>query len=681
MRRTRREVMPLIKLTEKSPIKDAVPAPVTKVRRTRKPKYIVDDTNEAVARCQQMFSKYNWKCVTTEQQLLDYIGEDKEFGFDTETTGLFWKLDSLVGLSLGREEDCIYIPISHKVGKNYQGDKARLAEILEGLKLDGFNAIFDGRFTKKDIGANLTFVWDAKLAERVYYMKDWGNELKKLYAEYIDPNEPVYRYGDMFSMSYDMYDAELVGGYGAVDAMKHRKLANYQREHVPYESALKVLYELEIPLLHKLIEVTMTGIAVHEENCLKLQESLRDDLVRTEKILREEYDGVNPNSGKQVAELLYDKMKLPTIEGRATREGVLAQLRGPDGKRPEVIDLILEYREVKKGLGTYAEKMLAWAIDGRLYYDYNQVGAETGRMSSSDPNMQNIPKDNRYRAMFKATDGYTMCSWDYSQQEVYVLAAWCKDPALLEAIRRPDFDFYQLLASKVYNLPYEDCSKHGPHKAYRNQMKSVSLGLNYEMSTYSLAGMIGKSVQEAQKIYDAVYSRFPGIAEHRARTHEQVLRDGYAETMFGRRRYFAELKLPDIECDNEEVRKVAESVKYNKKVLDNLIRDAAREGITVKSNLGQKWHVRRQFVNTKVQGTAADMTKLAMLALMDSPDMQRLGMRMLLQVHDEIIVEFPDEYAEEGGRIGALIMQDVCEKLIGIRGRCEPQLMKIWEKD
>lgn len=115
--------MPLIKLTEKSPIKDAVPAPVTEVRRTRKPKYIVDDTNEAVARCQQMFSKYNWKCVTTEQQLLDYIGEDKEFGFDTETTGLFWKLDSLVGLSLGREEDCIYIPISHKVGKNYQATK------------------------------------------------------------------------------------------------------------------------------------------------------------------------------------------------------------------------------------------------------------------------------------------------------------------------------------------------------------------------------------------------------------------------------------------------------------------------------------------------------------------------------------------------------------------------------
>jgi len=639
---------------------------------TPRVKTVVDDSLEVARKMQQLFSKYNWKTVTTEKELEAYLFDKKDLGFDCETTGLFVHKDKLCGMSFGTEEDCIYIPLAHKVGKNYEGDVKRIEELVASINLWGFNLKFDLKNAKHHAGLNLKGVWCGYLAARLMNCAEPSNELKELYIKYIDPNESFYNFRELFKRPFDEYDPAIVGAYAAVDAMKHIKLGKYQAENIS-STDRKLLLQLELPLAHYLVDVELRGVRLDQEWSAELVDVLETDLKVIEDKLSKEYGGLNPRSTKQVAEVLYDKLKIPMIEGRGTGEGILKLIDHPFAR------MILEHRGVQKLLSTYARKMPAEADDGIIHATFNQYGADTGRFSSSNPNLQNIPRDNRFRNMFIAREGHKLVSCDYTQQEVYIMAAMADDDAMKDAYAK-NMDFYGYMASMVFNKPYETCLKHKENGELRNQMKSIVLALNYDKGIKSLSQDIHKSVEETREIYNKFFERCPKVKTFRQEKLSFAEKNGYVETILGRKRYFSALGKPDFECNDKDVLATVNKLRSDY-AINKLIADARKEGIVITDYRKQKVVETRQVVNSVIQGSAADMTKLAMLEAARNEKLKSLGMKILLQVHDEIIAEFPDENAEEGGRLLANLMVDVGTDLIGIKVVCEPSIMSHWEKD
>lgn len=644
----------------------------TKSSTTTRKKVVADDSASVATRMEELFSCYNWKTVTSEEEIVEYLSTRQDVGLDTETTGLDVFKDKLVGFSLGTEDDCIYIPLAHKIGKNYDGDLEHLAQILKERNIWGFNAKFDIKFLKRQANMPIQVVWCGYLAARVMNSSEPSNELKELYIKYVDPEAKFYTFKDLFKRPFDEYDPAVVGAYAAVDAMKHIRLGKWQEANMS-KTEKKLLTQLELPLAHQLVDIELTGVQLDVEWCNELTQILQADLKRAEEEIAKDYEGLNPGSPKQVAEWLYDKLKLPQIQGRGTGEGILKMLDHPLPQK------ILEYRKAQKLLSTYAQKMPEIADEGIVHCVFNQYGADTGRFSSSNPNLQNIPRDNRFRKMFRAREGMTLISCDYSQQEVRILAALANDEAMKEAYEK-DMDFYGYMASLVFDKPYEECQKHGKYGELRNQMKSIVLGLNYDMGLKSLSKDIGKSVEETKAIYAKFFEKCPRIKGFKQEKAEFAKKNGYVETVLGRRRYFKAINKPDFECENKEVLETLNKLR-NDWSIDKLISDAKKEGIEVIDWRKQKVMESRQVVNSIIQGSASDMTKLAIVEFGKNQKLKELGAHILLQIHDELIIEAPDENAKEAGDILAKLMTDVGTDLVGLWMKCEPDCMKFWQKD
>lgn len=640
--------------------------------RTPRAKALVDDSASVAEKMKELFSCYNWKVITTESELLEYLSTRQDLGLDTETTGLDVFKDKLVGFSLGTVDDCVYVPLRHKVGVNYSGDLNKIGDILREKNIYGFNAKFDMKMLKHQVGIDVHVKWCGYLAARLMNCTEPSNELKELYIKYVDPNAQFYTFMSLFKNPFDTYDPAIVGAYAAVDAMKHIALGKWQEEHIG-KAEKKLLTKLELPLAHNLVDIELTGVALDIDWCNELSSLLEKDLKAVSDEIAKEYPGLNAGSPKQVAEYLYDKLGLPQINGRGTGEATLEKLDHP------LVDKILEYRGAQKLLSTYAGKMPKIAYEGIVHCTFNQYGADTGRFSSSNPNLQNIPKDNRFRKMFKARDGHMLVSCDYTQQEVYILAALADDESMKEAYNK-GMDFYAYMASLVFDVPYEECKKTGSHHELRGQMKSIVLGLNYDMGLRSLAKDIHKSVEETKAIYNKFFEKCPSIKLFRQKNLEFAKKNGYVETVLGRKRYFKFLNKPDFECDNPDVLDTLLKLK-NDFAVNKLIEDAKKEGIEVVDRRYQKTIESRQVVNSIIQGSAADMTKLAMIEACKDENLKRLGCKIVLQIHDEIIAEFPEENAEEGGKALAQLMIDVGSDLIGLKMVCEPSVMKVWQKD
>jgi DNA polymerase I len=365
---------------------------------------------------------------------------------------------------------------------------------------------------------------------------------------------------------------------------------------------------IEMPLVSVLADMEMAGIGLDKKFFSEFALELNGRLLELEKQI---YSAVghtfNINSTQQLSSVLFDTLKLePPDRGRKTASGHYSTAAGVldllSGQHP-VVDMILEYRELAKLKSTYVDALplQAHPEDGRVHTSYSQVGAITGRLSSSDPNLQNIPTrtelGRRVRHGFIAGGGNVLVSLDYSQIELRIVAHMANDEAMLNAFHLGQ-DIHAATAAAIYNVPLEAVTRD-----QRRHSKAINFGLIYGMSAFGLTRTTDLTLAESQNFVEAYFKQFPGVKKYLDGIRREATRTGFVETMLGRRRYFPNLK------------------------------SGANQALRSREE--------REAINAPIQGTAADIMKLAMIAI--PPAFQQAGLhgRMLLQVHDELVLECP----------------------------------------
>jgi DNA polymerase-1 len=412
-------------------------------------------------------------------------------------------------------------------------------------------------------------------------------------------------------IDFDQVPVERAAEYAAEDAditvQVHRLL--YPR--IAGDAELKVLYEaIEVPTREVLFRMERVGVLLDSGLLAEQSRQFAERLVALEQQAFQLAGGpFNLGSPKQLGDILFDRMKLPVVKKTATGqpstdEDVLEALAA-DYPLPK---LILEHRGVAKLKSTYTDKLpqMVNPRTGRVHTSFGQATAVTGRLASADPNLQNIPvrsaEGRRIREAFIAPPGYTLLSADYSQVELRIMAHLSQDESLVRAFAAGE-DIHRATAAEVFSVPISEVTSE-----QRRYIKAVNFGLIYGMSAFGLAAQIGIERGAAQAFIDRYFTRYPGVAQYMQRTRELARREGYVKTVFGRR-----LWLPDINAGGGPRRQAAE----------------------------------RAAINAPMQGTAADLIKLAMVAVQSWLDREKLGSRLILQVHDELVFEVPETEVEQ----------------------------------
>ena len=403
---------------------------------------------------------------------------------------------------------------------------------------------------------------------------------------------------------------ESVASYAAADAETTLRLMTVLQQELKRVQGEKLMRDIEMPLISVLADMEMAGVLLDLPFFKKLSEELTQRMAEIEKQV---FDAVgkpfNLNSTQQLSDVLFTRLRLePPDRGRKTASGHFSTsddvLDALSGKHP-VVDWVIENRELSKLKSTYVDALPA-AVDsktGRVHTSYSQIGAVTGRLSSSNPNLQNIPirteEGRRVRSGFIAAKGNVLLSVDYSQIELRIVAHMAKDEGMLAAFRAGQ-DIHATTAAAIYNVELNKVNKE-----MRRHAKAINFGLIYGMSPFGLARSTELTLAEAEEFVKAYFKQFPGVKEYLDGIRKQAAIDGYVETMLGRRRYFPALQ--------------------------------------GKQNAVIKNREEREAINAPIQGTAADIMKLAMLHIPPALKAAKLHAQMLLQVHDELVLEVPKE--------------------------------------
>lgn len=558
---------------------------------------------------------------------LDKLERAELFAFDTETTGLDAQQAQLVGLSFAvQAHEAAYIPLTHSyMGVPAQLDRDTVLRALKPLLEDPRKAKV-GQHAKYDINilANCAIggdpdngiqvrgvAFDSMLESYVLDSVATRHNMDSLALKYLDHEtiafETIAGKGAK-QLTFDQIALEQAGPYAAEDADVTLRLHQvlWQRlQAVP--SLAKVLSEIEMPLVPVLARIERQGALVDAKLLGEHSRELGDKLVALEReafaIAGEEF---NLGSPKQLGVILYEKLGLPvlskTAKGQAsTAEAVLAELAEQDFPLPKVL---MQYRTLSKLKSTYTDRLPEQINPrtGRIHTSYHQAVTATGRLSSSDPNLQNIPirtaEGRRIRQAFIAPPGYKLLAADYSQIELRIMAHLAQDEGLLHAFRH-DLDVHRATAAEVFGVALEEVSSE-----QRRSAKAINFGLIYGMSAFGLAKQIGVDRKQSQAYIDRYFARYPGVLTYMERTREQASDQGYVETLFGRRLY-----LPEIHSKNQALRKGAE----------------------------------RTAINAPMQGTAADIMKRAMVAVDSWLVESGLDAKVILQVHDELVLEVRED--------------------------------------
>ncbi|ARS46959.1 DNA polymerase I [Ectopseudomonas mendocina] len=554
--------------------------------------------------------------------------------FDSETTSIDAQQAQLVGLSFAvKAGEAAYVPLAHSyMGVPQQLDRDAVLKALKPILEDPAKAKV-GQHAKYDINvlANAStpiavqgVAFDTMLESYVLDSTATRHDMDSLALKYL--GHSTIRFEDIAGrgakqLTFDQIALEQAGPYAAEDAdvtlRLHQELWG-RLEALP--SLAKVLREIEIPLVPVLARIERNGALVDAKLLGEQSVELGEKLVELERkafeIAGEEFNLASP---KQLGVILYEKLGYPVISKTAkgqpsTAEAVLAELAEQDFELPKVL---MQYRSLSKLKSTYTDKLPEQINPrtGRIHTSYHQAVAATGRLSSSDPNLQNIPirtaEGRRIRQAFVAPKGYRMMAADYSQIELRIMAHLAKDEGLLDAFRH-DLDVHKATAAEVFGVALEEVTSDQRRKA-----KAINFGLIYGMSAFGLAKQIDVERKEAQAYIDRYFARYPGVLSYMERTRAQAAEQGYVETVFGRRLY-----LPEIHAQNQAMRKGAE----------------------------------RAAINAPMQGTAADIIKRAMIAVDDWLQGSGIDARIILQVHDELVLEVREDLLEEvGAQLKALM--------------------------
>ncbi len=545
------------------------------------------------------------------------------FAFDTETTSIDAQKAQLVGLSFAIEAGtAAYVPLCHSyMGVPQQLDLDAVLAALKPLLEDPDKGKIcqHGKYDMNVLmhyGIEMRGLrFDTMLESYVLDATATRHDMDSLALKYL--GRGTIRFEDIAGkgakqLTFDQIAIEQAGPYAAEDADITLRLHQTLLEKLDATPALlKVLNEIEMPLVPVLARIERNGALV-DAQLLGLQSvELGEKLVQLEReafdIAGEEF---NLGSPKQLGAILYQKLGCPVLSKTAggqpsTAEGVLAELAERDYPLPKVI---MQHRSLSKLKGTYTDK-LPQQINprtGRIHTSYHQAVTATGRLSSSDPNLQNIPirtaEGRRIRQAFVAAPGYKLLAADYSQIELRIMAHLAQDEGLLHAFRN-GLDVHRATAAEVFGVPLDEVSAE-----QRRRAKAINFGLIYGMSAFGLAKQIDVARGEAQAYIDRYFARYPGVLAYMERTRAQAAEQGYVETLFGRRLY-----LPEINSKNGAMRKGAE----------------------------------RTAINAPMQGTAADIIKRAMIAVDGWLQQSGLDARVILQVHDELVLEVREDLVEQ----------------------------------
>ena len=551
------------------------------------------------------------------EELVRALDQAQVIAFDTETTSTEEMEAELVGISLAvREGQGYYIPLAHAAGQNLPVEQ--VVSALRGPMTDpripkvAHHAKYDYIVLKRH-GLTVTPLgFDTMIAEFVVDPSSRNLGLKNLaYARLgiaMTHIEQLIGTGKQ-QISMAQVPVEAAAAYAAADAETTLRLLPVMRERVEQVHGTKLMDEVETPLIEVLANMEMTGVLLDLPYFKMLEAELRERLSGIEKQVYEAVGKTfNINSTQQLSEVLFERLRLqPPDRGRKTASGhystsgdILDLLKG---KHP-VVDLVIQNRELAKLKSTYVDA-LPQAVDsrtGRVHTSYSQTGAVTGRLSSSNPNLQNIPirteEGRRIRKAFIAASGQVLLSVDYSQVELRIVAHMARDEGMLAAFRAGQ-DIHATTAAAIYNVTVDQVTKD-----MRRHAKAINFGLVYGMSAFGLTRTTELTLAEAEDFVKAYFERFPGVRKFLDGVRKSAAQDGYVETLLGRRRYFTQL-------------------------------GRAGANVTVRNR------EEREAINAPIQGTAADIMKIAMLHI--PPALQKAGLaaQMLLQVHDELVLEVP----------------------------------------
>ncbi len=578
------------------------------------------------------------------QVLIKSLYTAGSFAIDTETTSDEPRHAELVGISLSMApREAYYIPVGHirtsedsepdrQLPLSYVIEKLRPVLTDERVRKYMHNAKYDMMiFSRYDVaikGLAFDSMVGAYLAEpgrRGVGLKD--QSFQRLGIVMTPINELIGRGKKMISMA--QVPIRVAADYAGADADITLRLVEPIMADLQRHGLLDLYNNIEQPLIPVLLQMERYGIALDANFLRQLEVSLGEQLLTLEQGI---YDSVghqfNINSTRQLGEVLFSELKLPAGKKNATGYSVSADvIENLKGRHP-IVDSLLEYRQLSKLKSTYVDGLLQLmdTQTGRVYTSFNQTIASSGRLSSSNPNLQNIPirteVGRQIRRAFIADPSYVLLTADYSQFELRILASITHEPRLVEAFTK-DEDIHTITASSLFNVPPEQVTKD-----QRRLAKTVVYAVLYGQSAFGLSQVTGMSNKESAEFISRYHETFPGIKEYVDRTLTQARKQGYVNTLFGRKRFIPEMH-----------------------VLSHNERQA----------------LEREAINMPIQGTNADLIKIAMIRLHEALRQQRMKTRMILQVHDELVFEVPIEELDHTKSLVKSMMEGVYQLNVPIK--------------
>ena len=560
-------------------------------------------------------------CLTEEElkKLVEEIQVRGMVSLDTETTSTDPLHAGLVGISFCLEGNrATYLPLAHAYpGVPEQLGPAKAIEILKGVLEDekihkiGQNIKYDA-LVLRNHGVELRGIhFDTMVASYVINPSLRQHNLDHLAQQYL--NHKMISYQEVVGkgkdqMGFDGVDLDRAMAYSCEDADIALRLMGVLGQRLKQDENEALFYSLEMPLVPVLVDMEWQGIKIDRDFFQAMSSSFSDQIREIEKEIYDEAGmEFNIKSSQQLGYVLFEKLQLPvkkkTVKTKAysTDVKVLKELLALPYKIPK---LLLRYRTLSKLKSTYLDALVKMADPktGRIHTSYNQTVTATGRLSSSNPNLQNIPirgeEGREIRKGFVAEEGHHLLSADYSQVELRVFAHYSKDEAFMDAFRR-DADIHQRTAGEILGGDREAVTED-----MRRIAKAINFGIIYGMGPRKLSEELGIDLKTARNYIDAYYERYQGVQRYREEMLEAAGRDGFVTTLFNRRRY-----LPHINHEQPRIRAEAE----------------------------------RMAINTPIQGTAADLIKMAMIKIHERLGREHFRTKMLLQVHDELVFEVPDD--------------------------------------